>query len=67
MPLGRIYKEYVEEQPHITRTGRDDAGNYYEVSDGMAGINANGNYYIRRPLMSSRNQNMVPAGGGNFN
>ena len=67
IPLGRIYKEYVEEQPHITRTGRDNAGNYYEVSDGMAGINTNGNYYISRPLMSSRNQNMVPAGGGNFN
>ena len=67
IPLGRIYKEYIEEQPHITRTGRDDAGNYYEVSDGMAGIDTNGNYYIRRPLMSSKNQNIVPAGGGNFN
>lgn len=67
MPLGRIYQERVEEQPHITRTGRDDNGNYYEVSDGMAGINTSGDYYISRPLIPSRNQNLIPAGGGNFN
>lgn len=47
-PLGfSSYQEVIPEQPNIVRTGRDDAGNYYEVTDGVRGVDTNDNLYIR--------------------
>lgn len=63
LPLGfSSYREVIPEQPNVVRTGRNDNNEYYEVSDGVRGIDTNNNLYIK--TFSNRNPygNIIPAG-----